>query len=56
MKVDDAQALMAQVQTLCEKYGAFCDVVIKNRPYLEHVCMTINAKVTDMPQKNLDSV
>lgn len=40
-----ALAFLAQLETLCEKAGAYCDISLKKKPKLEHVRVEINIKV-----------
>ena len=40
-----ATAFLAQIETLCEKAGAYCDISLKKKPKLEHVKIEINVKV-----------
>jgi hypothetical protein len=45
MTEPQAMAFLKKLNDLCKEYQVHCDLVLKNRPQLEHICATINAKV-----------
>jgi hypothetical protein len=36
---------IAELETLCEKYKAHCDLTLKKKPFLEHICAVVNVKI-----------
>ena len=45
MNEQQAQALISKVRDICREYKAYCQIVLSEKPDLEHVKIEINAKV-----------
>jgi hypothetical protein len=45
MTEEKANQFLAELERLCDKYGAYCDLDIKKRPRLEHITATLNVKI-----------
>ena len=45
MNEQQAQTLISKVRDICREHKAYCQIVLSEKPELEHVKIEINAKV-----------